>query len=136
MQPYTILPVISIYAVLSILFIHWYADFVAQTDKQATNKSSSIKYLLEHTLTYSLVWLVAGFVLSSKYFLYGMNIPIEKLFYFVGITFAAHTVTDFFTSKLNAHLWENKKIHSFFVSIGFDQYLHYLQLLLTYYFLI
>jgi len=126
---------INIYIVLSILFVHWFADFVTQTDKQATNKSKSMKYLLEHTFTYSIVWFILGIITSSKYFLFSTNLSFSQLICFTSITFIAHTVTDFFTSRLNSKLWEDKKIHNFFVSIGFDQFLHYLQLLLTYYFL-
>ena len=33
--------VINIYAVLAILFIHWIADFILQTDKQAKGKSKN-----------------------------------------------------------------------------------------------
>jgi hypothetical protein len=54
---------------------------------------------------------------------------------FSGITFVAHTATDYVTSRINARLWEEKKVHWFFVSIGFDQFLHYTQLLLTYHLL-
>lgn len=34
--------------------------------------------------------------------------------------------------KRNGSLWEQKKVHEFFVSIGFDQLLHYIQLILTF----
>lgn len=50
---------------------------------------------------------------------------------FAGITFITHTITDYFTSKINAYLWANKMEHTFWSSIGFDQFLHHLQLILT-----
>jgi hypothetical protein len=59
-----------------------------------------------------------------------MNLKILLLFPI--ITFIAHTITDYFTSRLNAKLWAKGNVHNFFVSIGFDQYLHYLQLFITY----
>jgi len=54
---------------------------------------------------------------------------------FMGITFICHTATDYFTSRVNAKLWEKGQVHNFFVSIGFDQYLHYIQLFVTFYYL-
>lgn len=55
--------------------------------------------------------------------------------YFWLITFIAHTITDYFTSRLNSKLWSEGKVHNFFVSVGFDQVLHYVQLFTTYYLL-
>ena len=52
--------------------------------------------------------------------------------FFVGITFVCHTITDYFTSRLNSKLWAKGDVHNFFVSVGFDQVLHYVQLFLTY----
>lgn len=43
-------------------------------------------------------------------------------------TLVCHTITDYFTSRLNTKLYKANKIHEFFVSIGFDQILHYVQL--------
>lgn len=120
-----------------IIFIHWIADFVLQTDWQAQNKSKSNFALLSHTSNYSLVWLlpmclVFGVMKEGE--------TTEWIFwssiYFGMITFVVHTVTDYFTSRLNSKLWSAGKVHYFFVSVGFDQVLHYGQLFLTYYFLI
>ena len=139
---------INIYIVIAILFIHWVADFVFQTDKQAQGKSKNWGDLLSHTLVYSLVWYLVIFIIALKsyadYF-FGNNFnsnPIEDLGWslsillFPIITFVCHTITDYFTSRLNAKLWADKKVHNFFVSVGFDQFLHFAQLLLTYQLLI
>jgi len=122
--------------ILGILGIHWFADFVMQTDKQAKGKSKNWSYLISHTKSYSLIWFIVGaFVLVAndnyKWFEYHR----WDLLKFVVITFAAHTITDYFTSRLNSKLWADGKIHNFFVSVGFDQYLHYIQLFLTYWYL-
>jgi len=121
--------------ILGILLIHWFADFVLQTDKQAKGKSKNWTDLLSHTLNYSTVWLVI-----SPLFAY--NLPPQTVSWyvshtlaFVGFTFIAHTITDYFTSRLNSKLWADGKVHNFFVSVGFDQWLHYVQLFTTYYFL-
>ena len=118
--------------IFSILIIHWIADFVLQTDKQAKGKSKNWGDLLSHTLSYSMVWLTVGtwFVLFTLATYTPWNLT-----KFIFITFVAHTITDYFTSRLNSRLWAEGKVHYFFVSIGFDQVLHYVQLFTTYYYL-
>ena len=126
---------INIWVVLAILFVHWVADFVFQTHEQSINKSTSWSYLLEHTFLYSIIWFTAiPFIYSINYDLF-IKPPIGLFILFAFITFITHTITDFYTSRINKTLWDNKEVHNFFVSIGFDQYLHYIQLLVTYYIL-
>lgn len=110
--------------IFSIILIHWFADFVLQTDKQAKGKSKNWSDLLEHTLTYSVIWWLMLFFL-----------PWFDVITFIGATFIFHTSTDYFTSKLNNKLWVKEDKHNFFVSVGFDQVLHYIQLFTTYYLL-
>jgi len=119
--------------ILGILFIHWIADFVLQTDTQAKNKSTSFYWLCGHTAMYTLVWTVIGAFYTAKYNFTEQGII--NLLLFVVITFTAHTITDYFTSRLNSRLWSAGKVHNFFVSIGFDQWLHYAQLFITYWYL-
>lgn len=120
----------TVLEILLILLIHWIADFVLQTDKQAKNKSTNVYELVAHTLTYSLVFFMCG--LAYCYF---TKTELIYSFYFYIITFVCHTITDYFTSKLNSKLWKQEKTHEFFVSVGFDQVLHYCQLFITYSFL-
>lgn len=117
---------VNILVVILILFWHWVADFIFQTDWQAQNKSKSWNALLQHTGIYAALWA------PIMAYLYHFDV---KAIFFVTITFIAHTITDYFTSRLNSKLWAEKKVHWFFVSIGFDQFLHFTQLLLTYYLL-
>jgi hypothetical protein len=112
-----------------ILIIHWFADFVLQTDKQAKGKSKNWTDLINHTYVYSMIWMIIGCILYIIN-LIDFNFPLFTL-----ITWVIHTITDYFTSRLNSKLWEEGKTHSFFVSVGFDQILHYVQLFSTYYFL-
>lgn len=120
---------LNLIEIFSIIIIHWVADFVLQTDKQARGKSKNWNDLLSHTASYSLVWFIPSFVMIY-YFHYS---PYLWLFSF--ITFICHTVTDYFTSRLNSKLWARGDVHNFFVSVGFDQVLHYVQLFLTFYYL-
>lgn len=123
---------INLKVVLAIILIHWLADFVFQTDKMARGKSKNWNDLLSHTGTYSFIW----FCFVPFYVLLNLDTYVEWTgTLFVLITFIAHTITDYFTSRLNSKLWAKGDVHNFFVSIGFDQVLHYTQLLLTYYIL-
>lgn len=116
---------IHVSIILVILILHWIADFVLQTDWQAQNKSKNNLALTQHVFTYSMVWIGFSIVMAIAT---GNN----AWSWFGPITFVTHWITDYFTSRLNSRLWADKKVHYFFVSIGFDQVLHYTQLLLTY----
>ncbi len=119
---------INFLSVLCILFIHWVADFVFQTDEQARGKSKSWKFLTAHTLTYTACWIPFLYLIKSYYYIEGVN----ALGLFIPITFICHTVQDYLTSRLNSKLWSEGRTHMFFVSVGFDQFLHFVQLLITF----
>lgn len=110
------------------MLLHWGSDFVLQTDKQAKGKSSSNYWLTQHVGNYT-----AAMTLFLGCFLLGAGkFDIFTLAVFSVITFTCHWITDYFTSRLNKRLWEKGDVHNFFVSIGFDQWLHYVQLIITY----
>lgn len=109
-----------------LIVCHFIGDFVMQSDKDAKGKSTSFKCLINHTGTYTAPFVVAGMFFYDH----------ETIAIFTFITFVAHTITDYFTSKLNSRLWKAGNMHNYFVAIGFDQTLHYIQLFATYYFLI
>ena len=113
---------VTVEVVLSILIIHWVADFVLQSDWMAINKSKNNLALLAHVFTYCNTWGIVGL------FFFGF-IPVA-LFYVYN--FILHFITDYCTSRLNAYLWEKEMRHWFFVAIGFDQVIHYTCLFLTY----
>lgn len=141
--------------IFTILIVHYVADFVLQTEKQAQGKSNNWNDLLGHTLTYSIIWIIPIGILT----IYNISCKnIEPILYgliFFIVTFVCHTVTDYFTSRFNKKLLPERKLidvavyrnqsfvyfpkgenyHKFFVGIGFDQLLHYIQLFLTYYYL-
>ena len=68
------------------------------------------------------------YFLSQGYSLFDLN----DWTIFCMINFPMHLATDYFTSRLNAVLWADGKVHDFFVSVGFDQWLHFVALALTY----
>lgn len=113
------------YQILIILFIHWVADFLLQTSKMATNKSTSNKWLFFHVFDYSIVWLFIGIFFFNY----------KDVILFSTITFICHFITDYFTSRWTTKLYKVQNFRKFFKVIGFDQYLHFIQLILTYKFL-
>lgn len=119
--------------VLSILFIHYIADFVVQTEWQAKNKSKDIFALTEHVFDYTCIWAGATVL---YYVIFDCSVTMVC---FPLITFVCHWITDFFTSRWTSKLAmkakESGNYHNFFVVIGLDQILHYIQLFVTFYLL-
>jgi hypothetical protein len=98
--------------ILLLIWIHFIADFVLQTDKIAINKSSDIRYLIYHCIIYSIPMLIFGLVFSI-------------------ITGIIHFIVDFITSRLTTYFYKNNRRHLFFVVIGFDQSIHITSLILV-----
>lgn len=107
-------------AIISILFGHWVADFLFQTNAMALRKSKSLKWLTLHVLVYTVIILL--FVLFL--------LPWKTALIFAGINGALHWITDFFTSRLSA-LYANDR-RNFFLIIGLDQFLHTATLVMTF----
>lgn len=105
----------------SLLFVHWLADFVCQSDEMALGKSWHNGWLTVHVAVYTFV--MAGWAFLS--------LPVAVAMGFLGITFVTHWVTDYYTSRLTTRLWKANQRHWFFVAIGADQLAHYAMLMLT-----
>lgn len=90
---------------LELIWIHFVADFVLQSDTMAKNKSSSNKWLLLHCIVYTIPFLWFGWK-------------------FALINGVAHFATDWITSRCTAALWKKGERHWFFVLIGLDQAIH------------
>lgn len=118
----------NILIVLAILLAHWIADFIMQTNEQATGKSINNYLLTQHVGSYT-AYMCAS--IGALQLMTG-TFDLLNLAIFSVITFSCHWITDYFTSRLNTKLWKKGDTHNFFVSIGFDQWLHTVQLLLTY----
>jgi len=124
----------SIITCISIVILHFIADFVFQDEKWAVGKSHSVKLLTLHVSMYTALWF-----LFCNFYCYATGN--YMMYFLVPITFVSHWLTDYFTSKVTSRLYAEKKFGSsipnlgFFSMIGFDQVLHYIQLFLTFYFL-
>ena len=88
-----------------VIWVHWIADFIFQTDKMAMNKSTSWKWLSSHVAVYTL-----------PLFLWGWRFAL-----FNGAT---HLFVDAVTSRATTYLWKKGDRHNFFVVIGLDQAIH------------
>lgn len=119
----------SVFVILYILFAHWISDFILQFKWMADNKSKQITPLLAHTELYSLSMGIFILILvKSNVF---MDCGWVGLFKFITAMFVTHTIIDFVTSKVTNYLWVNKKVRTFFDTVGLDQWLHYATIFLT-----
>ena len=110
--------------ILSILFIHWVADFIFQTDEMARNKSTSNAWLFKHAIAYTgglmLCWLLIA------------TVSFSSLFHWIWINGATHFCVDYVTSRVSSRYYQKGNIHRFFIVVGFDQFVHAATLLITY----
>lgn len=88
-----------------LVWAHFVGDFILQSDKVALAKSSSVKTLALHVAIY-----------TAMFVPWGLR--------FCVVTYIAHFLTDFVSSRLTSYFWKNEKRHWFFVTIGADQALH------------
>ena len=108
--------------IMTVIAMHWVADFVLQTDWQAKNKSKDNFALLFHVTTYTICIFVCGiFLLANELTL--QNIKIWEMWALAnGVV---HFGVDYVTSRINKYLWNKGRVHDFFVMVGFDQVIHY-----------
>lgn len=129
---------IYFFLTLQILFAHWFSDFVLQSHWMATNKSKNILALSSHVLVYTVsmgvTLITIGILLSVTPIwasvIMAMMTPVTYVKWIL-LNGLLHFVTDFFTSKMTAVLWQKNDFHNFFVVVGLDQFIHYTCLILT-----
>lgn len=113
---------------LLVVLVHWIADFIFQDERWALGESKNLIPLLSHTCVYSLIWLIPVWLFTNDF---------SGAFMFMFITFISHTTTDYFTSKVVSKKFADKHMGGpipnlgAFTTIGFDQVLHYAQLIIT-----
>jgi hypothetical protein len=103
---------------LSLLAVHWVADFVLQTHWQASNKSKRMDALCRHVGSYTAV-----LALGSA-FIFPAQIATAWGAAFVMANGGLHLATDYYTSRWSSALYAKQDWHNFFVVIGLDQLIH------------
>jgi hypothetical protein len=113
--------------VLFFLFVHWISDFVLQNEKMSLNKSTSNYWLGIHVTVYSLTTITLW---AGLFWVTGLHqfVKISQYVEAYLAIFVMHFITDYITSRITGKYYKAKKIHEFFVTIGFDQWLHYVQI--------
>lgn len=108
-------------AILCLIWIHWIADFVLQSNWMAQNKSKDSVPLTVHVIVYSIPLFIFWWIFHGW----------ELAFCFAFMNGGLHFMTDYVTSRITSHLWKKKDVHNFFVVIGFDQAVHLTTLIIT-----
>ena len=124
--------------IIMIILVHYVADFVTQTEWEASNKSKNIWALLLHTSSYTGLWMLIlwnyGMVLGE--FGISAHFDMDGMLAFGAVTFFTHTITDYFTSRWSVSKLPADRIagnyRAFWNVYGFDQVLHYVQLIFTF----
>ena len=111
---------------LLILSVHYFADFIVQTDWQAKNKSSRFDALARHVTNYTGIMFALSFVMWR-------NNPLMACWAVAnGI---AHCVVDYFTSRTAKRFFSLGNYRGGFMVIGLDQLIHQTCLLWSWEFL-
>lgn len=119
---------IELLIILTMVIGHYIFDFIVQTREEGKGKSKDFGLLLDHTVTYSLYWIIPTIIYIIITGNWWMSL-------FPPVTFIFHTITDYYTSKTNAQLYADHEEKAFWNSIGLDQLLHYSQLFTTFFIL-
>lgn len=105
---------------MALIWLHFIGDFILQSDNVAINKSKSDWVLSKHVFYYMLPFLVLTEFTVSFAIWYVLN-------------YVSHWSTDYVTSRLTSHLYQNNQRHWFFVTIGADQTIHLCFLIASYF---
>ena len=129
---------------LALIWVHFIADFLLQTDKQALGKSSSNKALLSHVLVYTAALFYGLFMVDliiammSPQFNWKTARIIERAHYvtrhlgaFCLLNGILHFAVDYVSSRWGKKLYAEGRRRAFFAVVGLDQALHMTCLALT-----
>lgn len=101
--------------IMSVIVLHWVADFVFQTRWQMRNKASCIYALSAHVGMYTAAIGVYAFAILA---------PILALKWTL-INGILHFITDVLVSRCTKYFWNKRQYQNFILMIGVDQIVHY-----------
>jgi hypothetical protein len=105
------------------ILAHYIGDFVLQSRKIATEKSSSILALSIHVAIYTATILVFSFL---------VDFTAHQRSVFVIYNGLLHFITDYISSRVTEKAWSDGNIEKFWDTIGFDQFAHIYSLYVIY----
>ena len=111
-----------------LMFGHWVGDFICQTNWMAMGKSKRMVPLVAHVAVYTLVVTLFACVAVDWE---GKEWWSMSILLFAASNAGLHLVVDFITSRISSYFYSKKDMHKFFITIGFDQYLHFVSIVLT-----
>lgn len=107
--------------ILILLFIlHYCFDFVGQTRETAESKSYDLWVLYKHCFNYA--FFITFYV--SLYLVVIVKVDKLAVVEIFSLLFFGHFIIDFVTSKLTKKFWLTNKKKHFWNTIGADQLLH------------
>lgn len=112
------------YVIVSVLAIHYIADFIFQTHEQAVNKSKSFYYLTEHSVVYGIVSAIL-YVPFLSWGIFERTIWTDLFPFYLIIS---HGIVDYFTSKWSSRYFFRQDYHMGFVVVGLDQLIHFVSI--------
>lgn len=106
--------------ILVLLWIHFIVDYFFQSKLVAELKSTHVKWLWFHVLTYS-AWftLFAAIINSNEAYLTWKNFTFLAI-----LNCLTHFIVDHISSAYSAKSYANKNIRAFIKGIGTDQMIH------------
>jgi len=113
----------TLFLIFLILFSHFVADFVMQSDEIALKKSTSLRALWTHGVDYLIGTGLIFLLMNAGGFIV---MPVTTMVFLLCMNAAWHIVVDGLTSKLTTYYWKKEQRHWFFVTIGADQFIHLL----------
>lgn len=127
---------ITEYAIILLLFLHFVSDFVLQSRDMGRKKGKNLYWLTTHVFVYSLSFTFFWFLLTKP-----LNSPYSEAIMFFSLVFSTHWIADYFTSKLSGSFYlkmnESKIVKTknfyewlFWLIIGIDQFIHITSLIL------
>jgi len=120
--------------IIFLMGCHYIGDFIWQTNTMAIKKSSNVVALCEHCFTYSIAMFIGFLAVWGRLGFEAMNQ--NKWLLTCVIMFISHLIIDGITSKITSYFFKKDYRHLSFTTIGFDQWLHLIVVVLTYNFCI